>query len=567
MKLEQEQQQWFDDMFRRIGTFRPTIGVQERVEEREDIETFHTLEVVDVTENVVSAIGPLSTPLGTIVKYSEDNYGLVFDLQRQKGTEGADDSAFIQTIVLGNSQDIKSGDMIRSTEQVLAIPVGDTIIGQIIDPLGRQLDGDGDEIVSDKRYPLFARAPTILERAAVNRPVHLGKNTIDLLFPIGRGQRELIIGDQGTGKTALAVDTIIAQKDQHMTCVYVAIGKKMLEIARIIDKLRETGAMEYTTIIIAPANAPDGLKYLAPYSGMAIAEGIMKQGKDALLIIDDLSLHAQAYRKVASDLGFPLGREGYPGDMFEQHSMLLERGGQLAKENGEQGGSITVLPIVILKGDATAYIPTNVVSITDGQLYLNQSLGDKGIMPPINTRTSVSRIGSKAQPEAVRNASRGLMALLTTYHRLAETGMTGVKDPTTQRMYNRGLLFEEILKQSQYDIMPFPDQAILAFAVMNGFLDRVPEKEIKEFVFTLMKSIYSRYPGFIQNIECGNATLNPKKDDSVEILTEILTTLIQEHYPDSAEVSPSEASPELQEIIQLGARIENYIKRKKGLFS
>ena len=520
--LREEVGQIVNDLRNKIDGFVPTVEIKNYPPE---------MMVTSVTEDVVAATGPLSVQLGTTVNFSDERQGLIFDLQR---LDTVGNKAKIQIITLGNSQNIKPGDIIQSNEQMLAIPVGDWSIGQVVDPLGHPLEVEEEtgwrkkEAKTTALCPLFHEAPTILERDAVKRPLHTGINAIDLLMPIGRGQRELIIGDQGVGKTAVVEDIILAQKGEDVTCVYVAVGKKMQDIARIIDTLKGSGAIAYTAVVVAPADTSDGLKYIAPYSGMAIAEWFMHQGQDVLIVFDDLSLHAQAYRKVSLSLGFPRGREAYPGDMFSVHSTLLERAAQLKAKDGTHGGSITALPIITTRGDSTALLPTNVISITDGQLYLMQHLANKGIMPAIDTGTSVSRIGSAAQPELIKEISKNLKLVLASFRTLSSFGAESIKDPTSQTSYRQGRLLQEILIQPQHDNISVPFQAIEIFAVMTGFLDSVPIDEVRPYMRELLRSIQRQYPQFVNDLASGRATLNMDKnikDPNVEVLKQILTSL------------------------------------------
>jgi len=499
------------------------------------------LTVTRVTENVVTALTRSSLELGTTVNLSREHQGLVFDLRRldlpqnEAANPTHQKNAEAQIISLGDTQKLKPGDIITSSEQMLAIPVGPEIIGTIVDPLGNFLDGGHDHRkITGKLYPLFAEAPTILDREEVKRPLHTGINAIDLTCPIGRGQRELIIGDPTTGRTAIALDTIIAQRGEHMTCIYVAVGKKMQEIAHIIDSLKNAGAMEYTTIIIAPADTADGMKYIAPYSGMAIAEWVRSQGNDALVIFDDLSLHAQAYRKVAVSLGFPRGREAYPGDTFAIHSTLLERAGQLHALRG--GGSITALPIVTTKGDMTAYIPTNIISITDGQIILDSKLSNKNIKPAIDIGKSVSRIGSKAQPEIIKIVSKEVKNALVEFRELESFGQENIRDPETQRLFTRGQRIQELVIQPREDAMPVPIQAIMTFAIMHGFFDTISQDKTASKIRETSRTLQTQYQTMIGTILERPFVL---KDHDTDTVDDPIVTQLKQFLQESLGTSPS----------------------------
>jgi F-type H+/Na+-transporting ATPase subunit alpha len=511
----------FSDFHRQLADFTPKVELRTLPPE---------LMVTRVTENVITAYSRASLALGTTVDLSGDRQGLVFDLRRR--TDVSEDKAAnpnniktveAQIISLGDTQNLKPGDIITSSERMLAIPVSPEMIGAVVDPLGNFLDGGhSHRKITGKSYPLFSEAPTILDREEVARPLHTGINAIDLTCPIGRGQRELIIGDQGTGKTAIAIDAIIAQRGEHMTCIYVAVGKKMQEIARIIDALKTAGAMEYTTVVIAPADTADGMKYIAPYSGMAIAEWVRSQGGDALVVFDDLSLHAQAYRKVAVSLGFPRGREAYPGDTFAIHSTLLERAGQLHHSRG--GGSITAIPIVTTKGDMTAFIPTNIISITDGQIILDPKLANKNIKPAIDIGKSVSRIGSKAQPDVIKTVSKDVKSALVDFRELEAFGKENIRDSETQRMFTRGQRVQELIIQPREDAMSVPIQAILTFAIMHGYFDGVSQDMVATQIQEISRRIKEQHQNIIDAVVQGKTKL---KDAPTPISDPIVNELIQ----------------------------------------
>ncbi|MFA5129540.1 MAG: F0F1 ATP synthase subunit alpha [Patescibacteria group bacterium] len=375
-------------------------------------------------------------------------------------------------LILGASQGIKEGDSVRATGNILSVPVGKEMIGRVVDPLGRAIDGKG-EIASKKLYPVEKVAPRVMTREPVTQPLMTGIKAIDSLIPIGRGQRELIIGDRQTGKTAIAIDTILNQKGQDVHCVYVAIGQKESKVAKMVQRLKEAGAMEYTTIVLAGASDAAALQFIAPYSGCAIAEWFMDQGEDSLIIYDDLSKHAWAYREASLLLRRPPGREAYPGDVFYLHSRLLERSARRNKEHG--GGSITALPIIETQaGDVSAYIPTNVISITDGQIYLESDLFYKGTRPAVNVGLSVSRVGGAAQTKIMKKIAGQLRLDLAQFRELEAFSQFATDlDEATRNQIERGRRIVEILKQSQYKPMSLAHQVCVIFAATKGHLDTI----------------------------------------------------------------------------------------------
>jgi len=386
----------------------------------------------------------------------------------------------VGAVLLGNVHDVKEGDEVRCSKRILEVPVGDNLIGRVVDPLGTAIDGKG-EIHSDKFYPIEKIAPGVITRQSVHQPVQTGIKAIDSMIPIGRGQRELIIGDRQIGKTAIAIDTIINQKGQNMKCIYVAIGQKESKIAGIVAKFEEHGAMEYTTVVLAGASDPASLSYIAPYAGCAMAEYFLDKGEDVLIVYDDLSKHAVAYREISLLLRRPPGREAYPGDVFYLHSRLLERSCKLNKDFG--GGSITALPIIETQaGDVSAYIPTNVISITDGQIYLEPDLFYQGNRPAVNAGLSVSRVGSAAQIKAMKKVAGKMRLEAAQYRELAAFAQFGSDlDKETKAKLERGKRIVEIFKQDQYIPMPVEKQVLIFFAVTTGLLDNVPVKKINDF--------------------------------------------------------------------------------------
>lgn len=392
----------------------------------------------------------------------------------------------VGAIILGDYTAIKEGDEVQATKRILEVPVGEAVIGRVLNPLGEPLDGKG-KIETNKFYPVEKIAPGVITRESVKQPVQTGIKAIDAMIPIGRGQRELIIGDRQLGKTAIAIDTIINQKGQNMKCIYVAIGQKESKVASIVSKLQEAGAMEYTTVVLAGASSSASLLYIAPYAGCAMAEYFLDKGEDVLIIYDDLSKHAVSYREISLLLRRPPGREAYPGDVFYLHSRLLERACKLNKDYG--GGSITALPIIETQaGDLSAYIPTNVISITDGQIFLEPDLFYKGNRPAVNAGLSVSRVGASAQIKAMKKVAGRMRLEAAQYRELAAFAQFGSDlDADTKKKLARGQRLYEVFKQGQYQPLPVAKQVITYYALINGLMDDVPVDRICEFEAGLYK--------------------------------------------------------------------------------
>lgn len=392
----------------------------------------------------------------------------------------------VGAIILGDYTAIKEGDEVVATKRILEVPVGEEMIGRVVNPLGEPLDGKG-KITASKFYPVEKIAPGVITRASVKEPVQTGIKAIDAMIPIGRGQRELIIGDRQLGKTALAIDTIINQKGQNMKCIYVAIGQKESKVANIVTKLEEAGAMEYTTVVLAGASTAASLLYIAPYAGCAMAEYFLDKGEDVLIIYDDLSKHAVSYREISLLLRRPPGREAYPGDVFYLHSRLLERACKLNKDFG--GGSITALPIIETQaGDLSAYIPTNVISITDGQIFLEPDLFYKGNRPAVNAGLSVSRVGSSAQIKAMKKVAGRMRLEAAQYRELAAFSQFGSDlDEETKKKLNRGQRLYEVFKQDQYQPLSAAKQVLTYYALINGLMDDVPVEKVRDFEVGLYK--------------------------------------------------------------------------------
>jgi F-type H+-transporting ATPase subunit alpha len=406
----------------------------------------------------------------------------------------------VAAVILGDYSHIKEGDEVRCTGRVVEIPVGDALIGRVVNTLGEPIDGLGP-IKTDKVRPVERIAPNVVDRQSVNTSVHTGIKCVDALVPIGRGQRELIIGDRSIGKSAVAIDTIIAQKGQNLICIYVAIGQKTAKVANVIDVLRKYGAMEYTIVVAANSSDPAAMQYLAPYAGCTMGEEFMEQGKDALIIYDDLSKHAWAYRQISLILRRPPGREAYPGDVFYLHSRLLERAAKLSAERG--GGSLTALPIIeVQAGDMSAYIPTNVISITDGQIYVETDLFNAGIRPALNIGLSVSRVGGNAQSKAMRQVAGKLKIEMAQYAELAAFAQFGSSDldKATRAQLERGQRMTEILKQPQYVPLSLENEVMILWAVTNGYLDDVPVDKVSAFESAFYKFMVNSHPAVGKSI-------------------------------------------------------------------
>ncbi len=426
--------------------------------------------VVEVGDGIARIAGLSQIASMEMIDFGNDILGVALNLE--EATVGA--------IILGDYSEVKQGDTVRATGRTLSVPVGDALIGRVVGALGNPKDGKG-EIKQADFYPVEKVAPGVITRKGVSQPVQTGIMAIDALIPIGRGQRELIIGDRQTGKTAVAIDTILNQKGQDMICVYVAVGQKESKIAKIVATLEERGAMDYTIVVSAGASEPAALSYIAPYAGCAMAEYFMDQGKDVLIIYDDLSKQAVAYREISLLLRRPPGREAYPGDVFYLHSRLLERAARLNEDYG--GGSITALPVIETQaGDISAYIPTNVISITDGQVFLESDLFYKGIRPAVNVGTSVSRVGSAAQTKAMKKVAGKLKISLAQFRELEAFAQFGSDlDEATKKQLDLGNRLVEVLKQPQYSPLALEKQVVILYAVNNGYLDDVPVEKVKEF--------------------------------------------------------------------------------------
>ena len=445
--------------------------------------------VIQVADGIARVHGLENAMQGELLEFPGGVYGMVLNLEEDN----------VGAVLLGNHKNINEGDMVKTTGRVVEVPVGDAMIGRVVNALGQPIDGKGP-IVTDKYRQIERVASGVIARKSVNTPLQTGIKAIDAMVPIGRGQRELIIGDRQTGKTAIAIDTIINQKGQNVLCIYVAIGQKASTVASIVKTLEENGAMQYTTVVSSTASELAPLQYIAPYAGCAIGEEWMEQGKDVLVIYDDLSKHATAYRTLSLLLRRPPGREAYPGDVFYLHSRLLERAARLSDELG--GGSLTALPIIETQaGDVSAYIPTNVISITDGQIYLETEMFNAGFRPAVNAGLSVSRVGGSAQIKAIKKLAAPIRTELAQYRELAAFAQFGSElDADTKEKLDQGIRIKEVLKQPQYNPMPVEYQVMIIYAVTKKYLLDIPVSEVLSFQDNLFEYIDTKYPEIPESI-------------------------------------------------------------------
>src|SRR4051795_6102072 len=446
--------------------------------------------VIEVGDGIARIYGLRGAMAGELLEFENGTMGQVFNLEEDS----------IGSVIFGDYLKIKEGDTVKSTGRLLEVPVGDAVIGRVVNPLGQPLDG-GPPITSSETRKMDIVAPGIAERQPVTEPLQTGIKAIDSMIPIGRGQRELIIGDRKTGKTAIALDTIIAQKGKGVKCFYVAIGSKESTVAGIVEVLRANGAMEYTTVVVATAADPAPLQYIAAYAGCAMAEYFMWKGEAALCVYDDLSKQAAAYRQLSLLLRRPPGREAYPGDVFYLHSRLLERAVKLSNDKG--GGSLTALPIIeTQEGEVSAYIPTNVISITDGQIYLEPDLFFAGVRPAINVGISVSRVGGNAQTKAMKKIAGSLRLDLAAYRELEAFAQLGTElDKATQAQLDRGARLVELLKQPQFRPMPVEQEVMVIYAGTKGYLDDIPLNRVQEFQNAFLTYVDQRVPALRKDLE------------------------------------------------------------------
>lgn len=530
-------------LLERLQQFQPVVVT-------EDVGT-----IVEVGDGIARVSGLPTVRMSELVTFPDGTLGMAFNLEVDN----------VGIIIMGDYTNIREGDLVRCTGRIVSVPVGDALLGRVVDALGRPVDGKGP-IRTDKYRPIERIAPGVVVRQNVDTPVQTGIKAIDAMIPIGRGQRELIIGDRQTGKTTLAIDTIINQKGQDLYCIYVAIGQKRAQIRQVVATLERYGAMEHTIVVVASASEPAALQYIAPYAGCAMGEEFMETGRDALVVYDDLSKHAWAYRQVSLLLRRPPGREAYPGDIFYLHSRLLERAARLAnhyvivpkdapagvkegvdgqvyigplgREQAEErlkelgdgyeirpvpgtGGSLTALPIVeTLLGDVTAYIPTNVISITDGQIYLETDLFHAGIRPAINVGISVSRVGGDAQTRAMKQVAGGLRLDMASYQELAAFAQLGSElDEATQRKLDRGRRLTEILKQPQYEPVPLEEQVMIIYAGTKGYLDPVPVATVREYERAFLDFMRTMHPEVGADIAARKA-ITPQTEEALKAALE-----------------------------------------------
>ncbi|MHC4400422.1 MAG: F0F1 ATP synthase subunit alpha [Planctomycetota bacterium] len=494
--------------------------IQQEIEQYESqIDVREVGRVLEVGDGIARVYGLSGVMSGEMVEFPGNIHGLAFNLEESS----------VGVIILGNFLTINEGDEVKSTGQLLSVPAGDAVLGRVIDPLGNPLDGRGP-ILTTERRPVESTAPGVAERQPVKEPLQTGIKAIDSMTPIGRGQRELIIGDRKTGKTAICIDTIINQKDTDVKCFYVAIGQKESTVAGLIDVLRKEGAMDYTTVIVAGASDPAPVQYVAPYAGCAMAEYFMCKGEHTLVIYDDLLKQAQAYRQLSLLMRRPPGREAYPGDIFYCHSRLLERAAKLNDERG--GGSLTALPIVeTLEGEVSAYIPTNVISITDGQIYLQPDLFFAGQRPAMNVGISVSRVGGAAQVPAMKKVAGGMRLDLAAFRELEAFAQLGTElDAATQARLDRGYRMAELLKQGLYNPMHVTDQVLSIYAGTHGFLDKVALSEVAAWEEAFLKSFRENSRDVWRKI-----TDTGQLDDESAAQVDAALTQFREQYAQSKE--------------------------------
>jgi len=466
--------------------------------------------VIQIGDGVARVYGLKSCMEGELLQFPNNVYGMALNLEMDN----------VGCVLFGHDEEIKEGDIVKRCGRVVDVPVGEGVIGRVVNPLGDPIDGRG-EILTSERRPVEVEAPSIIERKSVNESLQTGIKAIDSMIPIGKGQRELIIGDRQTGKSSIAIDTIINQKGKDVICIYVAIGQKRSTVAQIYNTLKKTGAMDYTTIVAATASESAPMQYMAPFAACSMGEYFMHQGKDALIIYDDLSKHAVAYRTMSLILRRPPGREAYPGDVFYLHSRLLERAARLSDELG--GGSLTALPIIeTLEGDVTAYIPTNVISITDGQIFLETDLFHSGFRPAINAGISVSRVGGNAQIKAMKKVSGTLRIELAQYRELAAFAQFGSDlDKASQNKLEKGKRLYELLKQDRYSPVQVESMVIILYCGVNGYLMDIPVDQIREFEKGFLQFIDTSYSIILNKIS--------EKKDLTDEIKELINKAVKEY--------------------------------------
>jgi F-type H+-transporting ATPase subunit alpha len=511
---------------------------------RQQIENFETGvtvtevgTVIKVGDGIAEVHGLEKVMAGELLEFPHEVRGLALNLEEDK----------VGVVLFGNFQEVKEGDLVKRTGRIMEVPVGDALIGRVVDALGNPIDDRGP-IMTDAFNTIERIAPGIIDRQPVKEPLQTGLKAIDSMVPIGRGQRELIIGDRQTGKTAVAVDTIINQKGKDVICIYVAIGQKASTVAQVVKTLQDFGAMEYTIVVKATASDPAAMQFLAPYSGVAMGEYFRDNGRHALTIYDDLSKQAAAYREISLLLRRPPGREAYPGDVFYLHSRLLERAAKMSDLKG--GGSLTSLPVIETQaGDISAYIPTNVISITDGQIFLESDLFNSGIRPAINVGNSVSRVGGAAQIKAMKQVAGTLRLDLAQFRELAAFAQFGSDlDKATQAQLARGQRLMEVLKQPQYQPMDVALQVLVIWTATNGHLDDVPVENVRRFEADLLRFVENSHPGLLSDIREKKSLTDEIKADLGTILKDFKDrwneeTLIARQTPASDSPAPATTSP------------------------
>ena len=455
----------------------------------QDLEMSESGTVITIGDGIAMVYGLRNAMMSELLLFPHDVYGMVMNLEEEN----------VGVVLLGENPDIKEGDPVKRTGHIVEVPVGDGLLGRVVNALGQAIDGQG-AIVSNKTRPVERVAPGVITRKSVSVPLQTGLKVIDSMIPIGRGQRELIIGDRQTGKTAIAIDTILNQKETGVKCIYVAIGQKASTVAQIVEKLKQADAMAYTTVVVATASDSAPLQYIAPYAGCAMGEEWMENGEDVLIVYDDLSKHAVAYRTLSLLLRRPPGREAYPGDVFYLHSRLLERAARLNEDYGN--GSLTALPIIETQaGDISAYIPTNVISITDGQIFLNTDMFNEGIRPAVDSGLSVSRVGSAAQVKAMKQVSGSLKLDLAQYHEMEAFARFGSDlDPTTKKILDHGARLEQLLVQKQYSPMTVSQQVLVLYAAQHGYVDAIEVEKIAFYQESLLQYVQREYPNVLDQI-------------------------------------------------------------------
>ncbi len=480
---------------------------------QQKLETSDVGTVIQVADGIARVHGLLNAMQGELLAFPGDVYGMVLNLEEDN----------VGAVLLGDSKSINEGDIVKTTGRVVEVPVGDAMLGRVVNALGQPIDGKGP-IETTKSRQIERVASGVIARKSVDTPLQTGIKAIDAMVPIGRGQRELIIGDRQTGKTAIAIDTIINQKGQDVLCIYVAIGQKASTVANIVKTLTEYGAMEYTTVVASTASELAPLQYIAPYAGCAIGEEWMEEGKDVLVIYDDLSKHATAYRTLSLLLRRPPGREAYPGDVFYLHSRLLERAAKLSDELG--GGSLTALPIIETQaGDVSAYIPTNVISITDGQIYLETEMFNSGFRPAVNAGLSVSRVGGAAQIGAMKKLAAPIRVELAQYRELAAFSQFGSElDADTKEKLAQGERIKEMLKQPQYKPMPVEKQVVIIYAATRKYLIDIPVDRVLEFESGLFEFISTKYPEIFEKIKTDKKISDELEDTLKKAIEEFKET-------------------------------------------